>query len=495
LGLWLPKISTIYQLPTQVHPNRQVLTIPLCAYNSTSPLGFLLLMLENNPNPNQAFVLKEADQTALNAFGRAVANNWLNLRASAALKRRVDDLLELTDIVASLTFNHDLPELLQQIIHTTAELLQAESCTLMLLDQNTNELIFRVPDLTNSNQPREFRQPIALGICGYVARVGKAMIVNDAEHDVRFNQQVDQATGFQTRTVVCAPMRAKDKTIGVIEGINKLQGDFTNNDLSLLMTLAAQAAIAIENAELYASVISERDKLIAKEEEVRRELSRDLHDGPAQVISGIAMRVGLIKKLMANEPKKVLPALDELEKVVLNTAKDIRTLMFGLRPLMLETKGLIPTLEAYVEKLQGEPWQIRLEVKGFKQPDGSYYRLSHNAENTFFIIIQEAINNIRKHAQPRNVWIKLAYSQKEILVTVQDDGKGFEVGAVLVQYDERGSFGLLNMKERARLINASYTITSKPGQGTNITLTLRPDERSRLMTGSLSSRVFTSKTL
>ncbi len=491
LGLWLPRTNTIYELPSQIHSDRHVLTIPLCAYNSTSPLGFLLLMLENGPK--QTFVLKEPDQTALNAFSRAVANNWLNLRSAVAVKRRVDDLLELTDIVASLTSNHDLPELLQQIMHTTAELLQAENCTLMLLDQNTNELIFQVPDLLNSNQPKEFRQPIERGICGYVARVGKPLIVNDVAQDERFNQQVDQATGFRTRTVICAPMRAKDKTIGVIEGINKLDGEFTSNDLSLLLTLAAQAAIAIENAELYASVTSERDKLIAKEEEVRRELGRDLHDGPAQVISGIAMRIGIIKRLLANEPKKVLPELDELEKVVLNTAKDIRTMMFGLRPLMLETKGLIPTLEAYVEKLQSERWQTHLEVEGFMQPDGSYYRLSHNAENTFFIIIQEAINNIRKHAQPKNVWLKLTYSPKEILVTVQDDGKGFEVEAVMAQYDERGSFGLLNMRERARLVNASYAITSKPGQGTNITLSLRPDERSWLMTGSLSSSLFTSK--
>jgi signal transduction histidine kinase len=306
------------------------------------------------------------------------------------------------------------------------------------------------------------------------------------EKDVRFNQQVDRSTGFHTHSVACAPMIVRGKTIGVIEAINRREGDFSNSDVALLLTLAAQAAIAIENAELYASLISERDKLIDKEEEVRRELARDLHDGPAQVISGMAMRISLIKKLLSNEPEQVLPELNELEKVALTTAKDIRTMMFGLRPLMLETKGLIPTLEAYVEKLQSEPWGTHLEVEGFKLPDDTYRRLPHGTENTFFIIIQEAINNIRKHAEPKNVWIRLAYSEVETVVMVQDDGKGFDMDLVSGRYEERTSFGLLNMKERSRLINASFFMSSKPGQGTSIIMVIKPRERLQMATGPLT---------
>lgn len=487
LGIWLPKFSTVYEVPATIQAQRLALVVPICVRNSNNPVGFMLLLVKASGKPD--FTLAPADQTALNAFSEATANNWLNLRSFTNISHRLDNLVMLTDIAALITANRNLPELLQQIMTTTAQLLEAETCTLMLLDHNTNELVFRVPDTADKQKLREFRQPIGRGICGYVARIGEATIVNDVESDARFNHQVDQSTGFHTRSVVCAPMLAHSKTIGVIEAINKREGKFTKNDVVLLNTLAAQAAIAIENAQLYASLTAERDKLIAKEEEVRRDLSRDLHDGPAQVISGIAMRISIIKKYMQNEPEHVLPELEEVEKVALNTAKDIRTMMFGLRPLMLETQGLIPTLEAYVEKLQTEPWQTHLEVEGFKLPDEGYRRLAHNVENTLFIIIQEAINNIRKHAQPRNVWIRLSYSEKETVIMVQDDGKGFDMDTVSGRYEERGSFGLLNMRERARLINASYYMSSKLGQGTSIIMIMRPEEQTQIITGPLTANL------
>lgn len=487
LSAWLPKTSTVYQLPTNIQADRYVLVMSLEPSNSGQPIGFILILLDRKKDSN--FTLNPTDQRVLNSFRLGVANSWLALRSFRNMTQRVDDLVLLTNIAALLTSNHDLPELLQQIMTTTKQMLDVEDCTLMLLDHATNELVFRVPDAHDSSKMREIRQPLGRGICGYVARVGRPEIVNEVANDERFNQNVDQMTGFHTRSVICTPMIVREKIVGVIEGINKRSGKFNNNDLSLLLTLSAQAAIAIENAELYSSLTTERDKLIAKEEEVRRDLGRDLHDGPAQVISAIAMRTGLIKKMLKIQPEQAISELDELEKVAMNTAKDIRTMMFGLRPLMLETKGLIATLEAYVEKLQTESWQSHLEVEGFKISDDNYRRLPHNVENTFFIIIQEAINNIRKHAQPRNVWIRLSYSEKETVVMVQDDGKGFDMESVTGKYEERGSFGLLNMRERARLVNASYYMTSKPGQGTTIIMTWRPEERSQIMTGPLSTNV------
>ncbi len=275
---------------------------------------------------------------------------------------------------------------------------------------------------------------------------------------------------------MCAPMIVRDKTIGVIEVINKQDGStFNPNDLALLLTLSAQSAIAIENAQLYSDLKEERDKLIAKEEEVRRDLGRDLHDGPAQVMAGIAMRANFIHKLYdaKNEEKRLLFELSELERVAQEAAKDIRTMMFGLRPLMLETQGLIPTLEAYVDKLQTEPWKTHLIVEGFSDQEAENApRLPHNVETTVFIIIQEAINNIRKHAKPTNVWISLLNTDEETVVMVRDDGLGFDKEVITGSYNERGSFGLLNMGERARLINAFYNLDSAIGQGTTIKLVI-----------------------
>ena len=480
LTTWLPKNPTIKSVSSR-KGLRRVLIMPLSNPSNGQANGFMLLLLPYNERENGTGTLTlNADElSALHSFSRATGNAWYSLRSLTNVSRRLEDLVLLNEIATAITSNRDLGDLLSQITTTTTQLLRSEACTLMLMDHRTDELVFKIPTGTKNEVLREYRQPAGSGISGYVARLGEPVIVNDVRNDPRFNPTVDSNTGFKTRNVMCAPMIVREKLIGVIEVINKLDKSlYNNNDMALLTTLAAQAGIAIENAQLYADLKDERDRLVAKEEEVRRDLGRDLHDGPAQVISGIAMRIAFIKKLFENEPSRVIEQLDEVEKVALRAAKDIRTMMFGLRPLMLETRGLIPTLEAYVEKLQSDPWQSHLEVSGFGDDPENYKRLPYNVEGAVFIIVQEAINNIRKHAAPKNVWIILQHNEDDTLVTIRDDGKGFDSRAVADRYDERGSFGLLNMRERARLIGAAYDLYSQPGQGTTILLTIpRADPR------------------
>ncbi len=472
LALWLPKAPILQNFMVKGMEARRVLTLPLFNTNGDQAAGFMLFLIPKTVRGDGTVRLSfsPAEISTLSAFCRAVTNSWHSLRSLTSVSQRLEDLVLLNEVATAITSNRDLPGLLQEIMTTTSQLLHAEACTLMLMDRKTDELVFTLPPLEKGGALKEFRQPIGKGISGYVARLGEPVIVNDVTRDPRFNKSVDSNTGFKTKSVMCVPLIVREKTIGVIEVLNKVVGNnFSPNDLGLLLMLAAQAAIAIENAQLYMDLKDERDRLIAKEEEVRRDLGRDLHDGPAQVMAGVAMRISFIKKLFENEPDKVPPALDEVEQVSLQAAKDIRTMMFGLRPLMLETQGLIKTLESYVEKLQSEPWATHLVVKGFGE-DETEGRLPYNMEATIFIIIQEALNNIRKHAQPQNVWIELDRSEAKTKITVRDDGKGFDSRKVSEAYNERGSFGLLNMQERARLINASYNISSEPGKGTSISL-------------------------
>ncbi len=491
LTLWLPKGPALRTMMTD-SGLRRILVLPFANPSNGSANGFMLLLTPANERDTQTGSLNFSpeDMTALSSFSRATANAWYSLRSLTNVSRRLEDLVLLNEIATAITSNRDLGDLLQQIMTTTSQLLRSNACTLMLMDHRTDELVFKIPAGEKSETLREFRQPAGMGISGYVARIGEPVIVNDVSSDPRFNAAVDKNTGFKTRNVMCAPMIVREKLIGVIEVINKLDNtQYNSNDMALLTTLAAQAAIAIENAQLYADLKEERDRLIAKEEEVRRDLARDLHDGPAQVISGIAMRCAFINKLFLNEPERVPEQLQEIEKVALNAAKDIRSMLFGLRPMMLETRGLVPALESYVEKLQTEPWQIHLEVTGFGEDKENYKRLPQNIEGAVFIIIQESINNIRKHAEPKNVWIVLEYGENATTIMVRDDGKGFDTRAVNERYDERGSFGLLNMRERARLVGADYDLHSQPGQGTTIILTIThiPVQRGPTGTGVLNT--------
>lgn len=488
LSLWLPKGPALMNADGPDKMLRRVLVLPLFNPNNGAGAGVMLYLLPNTERVGTSgLTFNAAELSTLNAFSRATANAWFSLRSLTNVSRRLEDLVLLNEIATAITSNRNLPDLLQQVMSTTSQLLHAEACTLMLLDRKTDELVFSIPSGEAGNKLKEYRQPAGRGISGYVARIGEPVIVNDVSKDPRFNQMVDTNTGFKTRSVMCAPLIVRDKTIGVIEVLNKLGGaSFNPNDMALLLMLAAQAAIAIENAQLYTDLKDERDRLIAKEEEVRRDLARDLHDGPAQVLASIVMKIDFIKKALELEPALVPSKLDEVEKIAQQVTKDVRTMMFGLRPLMLETQGLIPTLEAYVEKLQTEPWESHLVVSGFGDNEENYIRLPYNTEATVFIIIQEAINNIRKHAQPENVWIELQRGEEDTTVVIRDDGKGFDSRAVADKYDQRGSFGLLNMRERARLINATYDLYSQPGQGTTIMLTIGNDDPHQLGTNPLN---------
>src|SRR5262249_57341548 len=136
--------------------------------------------------------------------------------------------------------------------------------------------------------------------------------------------------------------------------LNKRSGEpFSEQDLRLLTTLSAQAAVAVENARLVRSLKSERDKLLAKEAEVRAAIARDLHDGPTQSVAAIAMNIEFVKKLMRAMPERVESELNVLAELVQKTSQDFLTLLFELRPLGLEPQGLLSTLQQFVSRVPG----------------------------------------------------------------------------------------------------------------------------------------------
>jgi two-component system sensor histidine kinase UhpB len=156
-------------------------------------------------------------------------------------------------------------------------------------------------------------------------------------------------------------------------------------------------------------------------------------------------------------------------------------LLFELRPIILETQGLVPALHSYVD---------RLEENGRFVPhfdsDDLPADLAPSVAGTIFSIVQEAITNIEKHADAQNVWIRIKEEQDELVVVVEDDGKGFDVESVIANYDQGNSFGLLNMRERAALIDGVLILDSKPHRqkpGTMIELRVALGEPGRANDG------------
>ncbi|ABX06411.1 MAG TPA: histidine kinase [Herpetosiphon sp.] len=379
-------------------------------------------------------------------------------------RSELDEMNLLYQVSQSIASDIDLRSLLRTIIEKVTQIVDSESASLLLVDEVHKELYFETPS-NNSQELRSYRMPMDQGFAGWVVTHGQGLIVDDPQNDARFYRQVDSDISHQTRNILTVPVRSRERTVGVIQAVNKRNGPFTEHDLRTLSMLANQAAISIENANLYTKLKEERDRLIRKEEEVRHQINRDLHDGPTQSVAAIAMNIEFIKKLMQAMPERVEDELNSLAALVKKTYQELRTLLFELRPLGLETQGLVATLHEYANKFR-DPSGMQVRFT----PGNFIGRLAPQTAAATFMIIQEAVNNARKHAKASMVWIELFQDSERQMLTavVRDSGIGFDLKSITTSYEERGSFGLLNMGERATLAGGACEIRSSAGEGTQI---------------------------
>ncbi len=267
------------------------------------------------------------------------------------------------------------------------------------------------------------------------------------------------------RSVLCVPLRAGQELYGVALFGSPQASAFGDAYMELITAFCNQASIALQNAELFRNLQEERKRILFSDEELRKQLARELHDGPTQSISSVAMRLDFIRTLLDSDPPRARQELDKLERLAGQAVKEVRTMLFSMRPMILETHGLAAALDQYAERIkQTDNIEVHVDATELTARPGPL------VEGATFFILEEAINNAKKHATPENIWVSLASANGELLAQVRDDGKGFNVAEVEGSYEERTSLGLINMRERARLINGTLTIQSKPSQGTVVTL-------------------------
>ncbi|MEK6715964.1 MAG: GAF domain-containing sensor histidine kinase, partial [candidate division NC10 bacterium] len=236
---------------------------------------------------------------------------------------------------------------------------------------------------------------------------------------------------------------------------------FQPEDRELLDGLGAQAAIAIENARLYEDVRS-----LATLEE-RERLAREMHDGLAQALGYLHLKLGVLEERAATEVQNGIgPDLREMKLLVWGAYEEVRQSIFGLRTMVSRSLGLIPTLTEYLHEFSAQHGiQVDLQVQNEMTP-----RFSSAAETQLVRIIQEALANIRKHAAATRAVIRFGMRDEHWEVTVQDNGRGFEPEPIRGR-GVRG-FGLQTMRERAEGLGGSLEIESRPGEGTKVTVRL-----------------------
>lgn len=200
-------------------------------------------------------------------------------------------------------------------------------------------------------------------------------------------------------------------------------------------------------------------KIIEAQEEERKRLSREIHDGPAQMLANMLLRSELIEKICKEQgTDAAIGELKDLRSLVRDSLREVRHIIYDLRPMALDDLGLIPTLQRYLKTVE-ENFAIPIEFHTI----GKERRLPAKFEVALFRLIQEAVQNACKHAQANEVQVKIEFREQEVTLLVKDDGKGFELGK-----KRENAFGLIGMNERVDMLEGKLAIHSFPNHGTKI---------------------------
>jgi len=266
---------------------------------------------------------------------------------------------------------------------------------------------------------------------------------------------------------IAIPLQVKGETVGMLNVV--CQEEACQEDLGLMEAVGRQVGVGIENARLWEELRRKEavrrellHKAITAQEEERRRIARELHDEASQALAALLVSLRLMENAPSLEEARAQVA--RMREVVNQTLDEIRALAWELRPSVLDDLGLVPALTRYIQSCRSRfGMEIDLEVVGLDQ-----VRLPWKVETALYRIAQEALTNAARHAGARHVSVILEKRGNQVLLIVEDDGRGFDLAQVRASSQERGRLGLYGMEERASLVGGRLTIESAPGSGTTV---------------------------
>jgi PAS domain S-box-containing protein len=266
----------------------------------------------------------------------------------------------------------------------------------------------------------------------------------------------------------CLPLRARDQLIGVLE-VYGPQTLAEKDTAEVLSSLANQAAGALENARLYEE-LAERERelhdllgrMLTAQEEDRRRVAYEVHDGLTQLVIAAHQRLQVLAKNIQSASAKDKEMLEQAVEFVRQAVAEARRVIADLRPTTLDDLGLRPALSALVEKLSVEGYEVH-----YREALGDV-RLPIRLETVLFRVTQEALSNVRKHAgrTPVNIAIE-RHADGAVRLEVRDQGQGFDPRET-TQGGPGERVGISSMRERVALLGGEFEVRSKPGEGTTV---------------------------
>jgi signal transduction histidine kinase len=281
-----------------------------------------------------------------------------------------------------------------------------------------------------------------------------------------------EAQGSGWRTFLAVPMLAHNRLLGVLAAYGRQPDAFNYQDIGILMSLASQAAVAIQNAQLFAERETQREalqqlslRLVNAQEEERRRISREIHDELGQALTAIKINLDIARRSLPGDSSGPLPdSLQEANLLVVQTLERARNLSLELHPAILDDLGLVAALRWELHRYEQRTGQ----TIHFDEADLANTTLRPELKITAYRIIMEALTNVARHAQAGQVWLELRRQDGGLVIKVEDDGLGFEPKRLFTAQTGRRSLGLVSMRERTELLGGQFEIQSKPGHGTKI---------------------------
>ncbi|WP_132944436.1 GAF domain-containing sensor histidine kinase [Tumebacillus sp. BK434] len=366
------------------------------------------------------------------------------------LNRAKQGLVTLFEVSRTISQQHSLPTVLEQVIDRAADLVGGHCGVLYLLEDG--ELRSKVCTCSSDQSPQKL--PKGISIAWAVASSGKAELVHDVERDTRF---WPGETQYGTRTLLVVPIIIADKVAGVISLGRNEPHSFLAAELQLMEIFASHAAVAMKNA-LY---IVEREKRLLVEE--RNRLAREIHDGIAQDLASAVFQLEMLRRGAADEAAN--EQMRKLQDMLRQTATTLRNSIFSLRPAPYTHAGLRLAMKVHLdemEKAHGLPFE-------FDAPE-QLLQLAPDVMSVVYQVFAESVQNALKHAAATRLQVKLLVDEDCLQLTVRDNGKGFHFGRAMLEAVNRHSFGIENLHLLADQAGGTLEYHTAPGKGTEIVL-------------------------
>jgi signal transduction histidine kinase len=381
-------------------------------------------------------------------------------------------LRALNAIAVTVSESLSLDYVLNTAIDWVMETTRVEIGGILLLDGKTQTLSYRASrGLSQQYLKSASDIPMGEGVSGLVALEGIPMIADDALKEPRISgRRLVVEEGI--RGLLAVPLKSKERVVGVLIIGSHAPRTFSPEEVQLLTALGHQLGIAIENAQLYQEVQFREQaraellrQFIRVQEDERRRVARELHDVTSQALATLAVRVETLNSIARSAPAEMDTLLDEIRSLLSSTSREVHSLIYDLRPSLLDDLGLPAAIRSCAHNLlETAGVEVHVELAGAER------RLPSEMEIAVFRITQEAITNVSSHSKAESTYVSLEFKDKSVVVQVEDDGIGFNLLEVLSSAHARQSMGLLGMKERAELLGGVLNIYTQPGKGTRVVI-------------------------